>query len=602
MVEQEKRVKDGDAVKIHFTCKLDDGTVFDTSAGKEPLSFVIGRHEVMAGLEGAVIGMAARESKSVIVHPDQAFGPHLSEKVHTIARDQFPRELDPAVGMKFEIKQEDGKTSVIRVTDVSDSKVTLDTNHPLAGKALFFDIELIEFKQTASAAADEFYKKGIELQDNGELDEAISYYQKAIAQNPKHAGSFYNLGVAFQRKGLTDQAILNYEIAIGLNKDFIDAHHNLGVAYKEKGQFDEALICFQRVLQLEPNHKGAYYNIGNILTAKGRFEEAMQFYRKTVEMEPENAAAHWNIALLNLMAGNFDEGWKGYEWRWKLKGVSADRKFAEPLWDGSDIHGKTILLYTEQGYGDAIQFVRYAPLVARRGARVIIECKKELAGLFRGIDGIGQVIAQGNALPEFDVQYPLLSLPFVFGTTLQNIPNEVPYITADPALIKKWGNKLASVASLLRVGLIWSGDSRFKNDHSRSCSLETFSPLAYSEDIAFYSLQMGESSVQAENPPAGMKLIDYTGEIHNFSDTAAIIENLDLVISVDTAVAHLSGALGKPVWILLPFVPDWRWMVDKEDSPWYPTMRLFRQSAAGEWEGVVNRIKKALDEFLTRRA
>ncbi len=598
IIEQKKVAKNGDAVKIHFTCKLDDGTVFDTSAGKDPLDFVIGEHQVMQGLEEAVTGMSSGESKSIIIPPEKAFGPHLKEEVHVVARDQFPRELEPVVGMKFEIKQEDGKTTVVRVTEVSESSVTLDTNHPLAGKDLYFDIELIEFEQTPSAAADEFYKKGIQQQDKGQIDEAMSYYQKAIGQNPNHAGAYYNLGVAFQGKGLNDQAILYYEIAIGINKDFTDAHHNLGVAYKEKGDFDEALICFQRVLQLKPNHAGAYYNIGNILAAKGSFEEAMQFYRKTVAMEPENAEAHWNIALLNLMSGNFEEGWKGYEWRWKLKGVSADRKFTEPLWDGTDIQGRTILLYAEQGFGDSIQFIRYAPLVARRGAKVIVECQKELAPLFRRIEGIEQVIAQGDTIPEFDVRYPLLSLPLMFSTTLQNIPIDIPYIIADPAMIKKWDDKMALNDSRIRIGLAWAGDPAYKNDRSRSCSLETFSPLAQFSDISFYSLQKGEASAQANNLPTDIKLLDYTEELYDFSDTAAIIGNLDVVISVDTAVAHLAGALGKPVWILLPFVADWRWMLDREDSPWYPTMKLFRQPAPGDWESVIGRVKESLRNFL----
>ncbi len=590
--------KNGDAVNIHFTCKLEDGTVFDTSAGKEPLGFVIGEHEVMPGLEEAVIGMVQGESKSVIIPPDKAFGPHLNEKVHKVGMDQFPRELEPMVGMKFEIKQEDGITTVVRVTDVSESNVTLDTNHPLAGKDLCFDIELVDFEQTKTAAADELYKKGIELQDKGQIEEAISYYQKAIGQNPNHAGAYYNLGVAFQEKELIDQAILHYEIAIGLKQDFIDAHHNLGVAFKEKGQFDDALICFQRVLQLKEDHAGAYYNVGNVLVAKGSFDEAMKFYLKAIELEPENADAHWNTALLNLLSGNFGEGWKGYEWRWKLKGVMAGRQFSQPLWDGSDMNGRTILLYAEQGFGDTLQFIRYAPLVAKRGAKVAVECQKELTALLGNVKGIERIIPHGEALPEFDVHYPLLSLPLIFNTTLQNLPAEIPYISADPSLVLRWGARIASNNGQFKIGLVWSGDPGLKNDSSRSCSLDIFSPLAHSDHITFYSLQKGEASAQANNPPKDMKLIDYAEEIKDFSDTAALIQNLDLVISVDTAVAHLAGAMGKPVWTLLPFVPDWRWMLNREDSPWYPTMRLFRQPAPGDWESVMNRIEEVLKHHI----
>jgi FKBP-type peptidyl-prolyl cis-trans isomerase 2 len=594
------QAKSGDSVEIHFTCKLEDGTIFDSSAGKEPLAFVIGEHQVMQGLEDAVIGMACGESKSFIIAPDKAFGPHLPEKARVVEADQFPRDLQPAVGMKFEIRQEDNTTTVVRVTAVSESSITLDINHPLAGKDLFFEINLLDVKPTQVdyEAADNFYKKGVELQDKGQIDEAIVYYQKAIDQNPNHIGAYYNLGVAFQGKGLIDQAIVYYEIAIGYNQEFVDAHHNLGVAFKEKGQFDEALICFQRVLQLKPDHAGAYYNAGNVLVAKGRYDDAMQFYRKAIEIDPGNADAHWNTALLNLLSGNFEEGWKGYEWRWKLKGVMAGRQFSQPLWDGSDLNGRTILLYAEQGFGDTLQFIRYAPLVAKRGAKVAVECQKELTALLGNVKGIERIIPHGEALPEFDVRYPLLSLPLIFNTTLQNIPAEIPYLSVEPSLVLRWGARIASNNGQFKIGLVWSGDPGLKNDRSRSCSLDIFSPLAHYDHITFYSLQKGEASAQANNPPKDLKLIDYTEEISDFADTAAFILNLDLVISIDTAVAHLAGALGKPVWTLLPFVPDWRWMLNREDSPWYPTMRLFRQPAPGDWESVVNRIEETLKHHI----
>jgi FKBP-type peptidyl-prolyl cis-trans isomerase 2 len=592
--------KTGDTVKIHFTCKLEDGTVFDTSAGKEPLDFVIGEHQVMPGLEEAVIGLTSGESKSFIIAPDKAFGPHLPEKVHIVEADQFPRDLQPAVDMKFEIKQEDGKTTVVRVTDVSESHITLDTNHPLAGKGLIFDIEIVEINPTQVdyAAADGFYKKGIELQDEGQIDEAISYYQKALGQNSKHTGAHYNLGVAFQEKGLVDQAILFYEIAIGLNQELTEAHHNLGVAFNEKGLFDEALICFERVLQLKPDHAGAYYNLGNTLVAKGQFNKAMLCYKKAIEINPGHADAHWSMGLINLRLGNFDEGWKGYEWRWKLKDVMQQRNFTQPLWDGYNINGRIILLHAEQGFGDTVQFIRYAPLVAQRGATVLVECQKELVSLLRNMEGIHTIIPYGEQLPDFDVHCPLLSLPLIFGTKLETIPAKIPYISADPTKVKKWREKIGPDGSAVKIGLVWAGNPKPKFGHSRSCSLNAFSPLAKSDNITFFSLQKGETAEQAKDPPEGMKLIDHTEEIHDFSDTAAIIENLDLVISVDTAVAHLAGSLGKHVWILLPIIPDWRWMLNREDSPWYPTMRLFRQPSQGDWESVIAHVKEAFKDSI----
>lgn len=598
------QAKIGDIVKVHFICKLEDGTLFDSSIEKEPLTFTIGEGQVMQGLEQAVIGMVQGESKTVKIPADKAFGPYLAEKVHVIGREQFPENLQPVVGIKFEIKQEDGTTNVVRVTDVSESSVTLDTNHPLAGKDLSFDIELIDVEQTNISKAAELYDQGIAFQDKGQLDEAIKCYQKAIELNPNLTGAFYNLGVAFQKKGDIDRAILYYEIAIGLNPDMLEAHHNLGIVFKDKGRFDDAIMCFQRVIQLKPDHAGAYYNFGNTLVAKGQFNEALQSYQKAIEIDPDFADAHWSIALLNLRYGNFEKGWKGYEWRWKLKDIMVERDFSQPLWDGSDvnINGKTILLHAEQGLGDTIQFIRYAPLVAGKDANVIIECQKELVSLLHSVDGVQQIIARDGPLPEFDFHCPLLSLPFVFKTTLFTIPDKVPYIQADSNLMEHWRNKLSNDDTQVKIGLVWAGDPRLKYGQDRSCPLEKFAPLAQFDNITFYSLQKGGPSRQVFTPPKGMRIIDYSIEMNDFSETAALIENLDLTISVDTAVAHLAGALGKPIWTLLPFVPDWRWMLNREDSPWYPTMKLFRQPSRGDWESVIDRIKDALKDFIHNNA
>ena len=538
------------------------------------------------------------ETKTVIIPPDEAFGPRLSEKIHMIDRTRFPADIQPAVGLKFEIRQEDGGVNVITVTDVSESGVTLDANHPLAGKELRFEIELLEDVTAKYRLAEEYYKTAVDFQEKGLIDDAISYYQKTIEHNPNFAGAYYNLGVSYQQKERIDQAILYYEIAIGLNQEFTEAHHNLGVAFKDKGLFDEAILCFRRVIQLKPDHADAYYNLGNTLVAKGQFEDALQSYRKTIEFAPDYADAHWSISLLQLRAGDYENGWKGYEWRWKLKNVIDRRSFSQPLWDGSDISGKTILLHSEQGFGDTIQFIRYASMVSRLGARVIVECQEELVSLLKNVEGIHSVIPRDEQLPVFDIHSPLLSLPYILGTKLETIPQKIPYINADTAIVRKWQDRIKSVTSSAKIGLVWAGDPKLKFGHSRSCPIEAFSSLAELDDIIFYSLQKGEASEHATNPPKGISLADYTEDIHDFSDTAAIISNMDLIISVDTAVAHLAGALGKPVWILLPFVPDWRWMKDREDSPWYPTMRLFRQPSSGDWQSVMVHVEKALKKFL----
>jgi FKBP-type peptidyl-prolyl cis-trans isomerase 2 len=592
-----RKAQKGNIVKVNFTCTLKDGTVYDSSEGKEPLEFVIGESEVFPPLEEAVIGMAKNESKKIQIQAESVFGLYLREKAQVVDRSQFPENLTPEVGLQFHIEQGDGKKTVLSVTDVTDEKVTLTPNHPLAGEELFFTIQLLELEQSDKSKADNHFKEGIASQDKGLYDDAINSYHEAIRLNPTHAEAFYNLGVALQKKGNIDHAVVYYEIAIGLNQNLTEAHYNLGVAFKEKGKSDEAVLCFQRVIHLNPDHSGAYYNLGGMHVSEGKYEEAVQCYHKALELKPDYAEAHWNVALINLLHGQFEEGWKGYEWRWKLEGISIQRKFSRPQWEGSDISGRTILIYAEQGFGDTIQFIRYAPLITQRGARVIVECQKELASLISRVKGVDQVIVQGEPLPDFDVYCPLLSLPLVFNTNIKNIPADIPYIHTDPLLINKWRDKINSDNKKIKIGLSWSGDPAFKSDTIRSCNLEDFSPLAHLESIELYSLQIGQASDQIRNSPGGIHLVDYTDSIHDFADTAAFIANLDLVISVDTAVAHLAGALGWPVWIILPFAPDWRWMLDREDSPWYPTMKLFRQPLKSDWGSVMHRIEDFLLNF-----
>jgi len=447
---------------------------------------------------------------------------------------------------------------------------------------------------------DAYYNLGILLQDSGFLEEAILQYRKALKLNPNFYNSYYNLGNVLRGKGLLDEAMVCYQKVIQLNPEFAGAHCNLGNVLHEKGKLDEAITHYQKALQLNQNLAEVYNNLGNVLHDSGHFEKALTCYQKAIQLNPDLADAHWNIALIHLLTGNFREGWKGYEWRWKLKDP-IQRVFAQPLWDGSDIEGRTILLYAEQGFGDAIQFIRYAPLIAQRGAQVIVECHKELASLIRNVEGVQEIFVFGEQLPKFDVHCPLLSLPLVFDTTLETIPAKVPYISADSTTVRKWEDRLKHDNAELKIGLLWAGNPKLKGNIFRSFSLETFSPLAQLDNITFYSLQKGEASEQAKNPPEGMRLIDYTDEIHDFSDTAALIENLDLVISADTAVAHLAGAMGKPVWTMIPFAPDWRWLLNREDSPWYPTMRLFRQPSLGDWESLMNRILEELKTLIVSK-
>ena len=427
-------------------------------------------------------------------------------------------------------------------------------------------------------------------------DEALVYYRRATEINPEYAGAYYNIGVILQEKEQTNDAISAYKKAIQLNPDYADAYHDLGYALQMEGELDEAVRCYQKALQLKPELVDAYNNLGRALQGRGQFDDALIYYQKALQLNPAYPDAHWNIALINLLKGNYIEGWKGYEWRWRLESVCR-RSFPKPLWDVSEIQGCTILLNTEQGFGDTIQFIRYASVVAQRGARVLVECQRELAALLRNVEGVSEVISKGEQLLEFDVHYPLLSLPLVFATTLETIPAEIPYLAVDPMVVKNWSDKIRQNDARLRIGLAWSGNPKNINLRYKSCSLDTFAPLAVFKDVTFYSLQKGEAATQIKNPPEGMEVIDYTEDIHDFLDTAGLIENLDLVISVDTSVAHLAGALGKPIWTLIPFSPDWRWMLNREDSPWYPTMRLFRQPSPGDWESVIHQIAGELKDL-----
>jgi len=441
--------------------------------------------------------------------------------------------------------------------------------------------------------ADAHHNLGIAFQAKGQLHEAVRCFRKAADLHPSFVQAYYSLANALVKTGQADAAIPCYRRLLEIAPDFVDAYNSLGNLLKKQGMVEEAIICYQKALQINPVNPGILNNLGNVLYEAGCFDKALISYRDALELDPDYPYSHFHMSRVLLLSGNYKQGWKEYEWRWKTRDYF-ERDFSQPLWDGSDISGRTILLYTEQGLGDAIQFIRYVPFIVQHGATIVVECQKELLSLFQNVEGIEQVISAGEQLPLFDVHCPLLSLPLKFGTTLETIPADIPYIKANPLAIQKWKERLADAGQKLKLGLVWAGSPAHKNDRNRSILLDTFAPLAQFHNIIFYSLQKGNGSEQAKSPPKEINFIDYTDELHDFSDTAAFIENLDLVISVDTAVAHLAGALGKPVWTVLPFVPDWRWMLNREDSPWYPTMRLYRQPSIGDWESVIERVKEGL--------
>jgi tetratricopeptide (TPR) repeat protein len=433
--------------------------------------------------------------------------------------------------------------------------------------------------------------------DLGRPEEALACYERALALNPDHADALNNRGNALQALKRPAEALASYEQALRLKPAQADTLANCGNALLDLDRPGDALACYDQALALNPGHADALINRGNALQGLTRHGEALDSYARALALRPDYAEAHWNEGLSRLVLGDFERGWAKYEWRWKKKTtVSPLRDFAQPLWLGREsLQGKTVLLHAEQGHGDTIQFCRYARHVAARGAAVLLEVQAGLKPLLAGLEGVGRVLAKGEALPDFDCHCPLLSLPLAFGTRLETIPADIPYLSADPARAALWQARLGP-KTRPRVGLAWSGNSAHVNDRNRSVPLAEFARRLGGQ-AQWVSLQKQVREGDWEALQARRDIAHYGEALGDFADTAALLVNLDLVIAVDTAVAHLAGALGKPVWLLLPFNPDWRWLLGREDSPWYPSLRLFRQSAPGDWDGVLARVADALGRF-----
>ncbi|MGR3174022.1 MAG: tetratricopeptide repeat protein [Candidatus Scalindua sp.] len=436
---------------------------------------------------------------------------------------------------------------------------------------------------------------GSVLQEQGKLDEAASRFSKAIELRPDYAEAHSNLGTVLKEHGKLDEAAKSLHLATELNPDHAEVSNNLGTFLQEQGKLDEAAERYKKAITLEPNHAKAHNNLGAALQEQGKFDEAMEYYKRAISLKPDYAEAHMNRSFVLMLTGNLEEGWSEYEWRLHTKD-RISRTFQQPRWDGTPLNGRSILVHAEQGLGDTIQFVRYLPMVQAKDGYVIFECQKDLFRLLKNNAGFDEIIEKASANENnsyFDVQVPLLSLPGIFGTTFENIPSNVSYITVDPEPVKQWNERIEHNDDF-KIGIVWAGSPHHKNDRNRSCKLEDFAQLAEIPGLSFYSVQKGPASAEVNDPSKGMKIINLEDSLIDFVDTAALIANLDLVISVDTAVAHLAGAIGKPVWNLLPFAPEWRWFLDRDDSPWYPRMRLFRQSQPNDWTGVFKQVKKAL--------
>jgi tetratricopeptide (TPR) repeat protein len=447
------------------------------------------------------------------------------------------------------------------------------------------------------ALAEAYYVLGIALYEQGNLDEAILNWDQALQIKEGFTVVYYNLGIAYYKKDQLDQAQDYCLKAVELNPELAEAHYNLGLVYFQKGEHKEAIRSWQRTLQIDSGYLDAYNNMGSAFQENHDLPRALKCFQKAIEIEPEFQEAHWNHALCLLLSGDFEQGWKEYQWRFRIPTLNLNRKFPQPTWAGEPLSGKRLLIYSEQGYGDTFQFIRYLPLVVQRVGKVILECPKDLLSILCTLEGIEQLVAYQDPLPDFDVQCPLLNLPDIFKTQLATIPNRIPYLAPDPILVRKWKDRLDHGPGGLKVGLVWAGRPTHRNNKRRSMRLENLLPLFHIPDVIFFSLQKGEAVDQIPQLPGNVPVIDLSQDLTDFSETAALIENLDLVLSVDTAVAHLAGALGKPVWTLLPYAPDWRWLLDCEDSPWYPTMRLFRQPTPGDWDSVIKNVKKKVEHI-----
>ena len=502
-----------------------------------------------------------------------------------------------------------------------------------------FDEAVVAYRQALRLVPDNAVAHnnlGVVLQTLGKPDEAEACYRKALSLNPDYAGAHNNLGAVLQRLGNPDQAVNCYRKAVGLNPDYAEAHNNLGSALgdlnrpdealasyakalqlrpayaealsnqgntlRSQGRLEEALACHHRALALEPDNAVAHTNLGVTLQDQGKYEEALSCFHKALEFKPDIAATHWSLALVLLLRGDYAAGLTHYEKRLEDAGQNQTATAREtlakltgkPRWQGEDLRGKTLLVWNDQAQGDAIMMARYLPLLRDKGAGdILLACQPTLVKIMQTLPAVGRVIGHGTPLPmdDFDCHCPMMSLPYLFGTRLETVPNAVPYISVPPARAEKWTQRLAAIKGM-KVGLVWAGSKTQKKDFLRSIPFKEFMPLLAIPGARFISLQKdgGES---------GGALLDWMAECEDFLDTAALVQQLDLVISVDTAVAHLAGALGRPVWLLNRFESEWRWLLEREDSPWYPTMRIFRQPVLHDWGSVIERVAEELKETST---
>jgi tetratricopeptide (TPR) repeat protein len=436
-------------------------------------------------------------------------------------------------------------------------------------------------------------------------EEALRSFDRALTLDigpADRVSALSNRGKTLVKLRRPEEALASFDRALALAPDHVDTLVRRGTALVSLGHHDEALAAFAAALRINPDCLDAYVNRGNAYAVLNQFDAALAEFAFVTARQPDHADANFNEALVRLCLGDFDRGWQKYEYRWRCAQFAALRpNIAQPIWLGDgDPCGKTVLLHAEQGMGDVIQFIRYAPLLAARGATVIVGVHRPLASVIAGVPGVTQVIADGETLPNFDLYCPMMSLPLAFATDIATVPANVPYIRAQQERVDRWRQRLPQTGRL-RIGICWAGTRGHPNDRNRSMPLDRLTKMLAISGVDFVSLQKEVGEADA----AILREHDVTqlgGEFEDFADTAAVLSMLDLVISVDTSVAHLAGAMAKAVTLLVPFSPDFRWMLDRTDTPWYPTMRLYRQSAVGDWTAPLERLRQELEGVVRRRA
>ena len=449
------------------------------------------------------------------------------------------------------------------------------------------------------------YNLGIIFQEKGQLDEAIKYYHKSLRLDPNYIRAYTNLGNALQEKGLFDEAIGSYLQALQHKPASAETYNNLGNALQEKGLFDEAIGSYLQALQIKPDSAETYNNLGNALQEKGLFDKALSCFLQALQINQEYADAHWSLSLALLSSGHLTQGWKEYEWRWKIKDfIPYKRIFPQPEWDGSSSKEKSLLIYAEQGIGDEIMFASCFQNAIERIGTCTVECDKRLIPIFSRsfpqavfIERLKKPDAYSPQLPQTDMVIPVGSLPGLFRPDFDAFPQK-SYLIPDAGKVQGWRDRFKTLGEGFSVGISWRGGAKPGVIRKRSIMLEQWDKLFSLSGVHFINLQYGDCAQELKEAQEKLGVTIYDWEdadpLKDLDNFAAEIAALDLVLSVDNSAVHMAGALGKPVWVLLPYVPEWRWMLNREDSPWYPSVRLFRQPSSGDWESVITKVKDEL--------